>query len=305
MNLANIWRRLIQDPPPAFVFEVSPAGIAWARLGKTIENGFRPLPPDVLSVSPVKDNVLKPDVLLTEVQSLAPVNGSPGKGKGAAKKIRPAALILPDYCARVAVLDFDAFPADPSEQLSLVRFRMKKSVPFDVDSAAVGYQVQNAGGNGRKYEVVAAVVAIEIVARYEAPFRSAGFHPGLVTTSMMAALNLAPAGSLAVAAKLSERVLTLAVAESRRLKLLRCVELGEATTEEVMGILFPTLAYAEDELGARPDKLLVTGFGSLGEGIAAECASSLALTVEPLRSRLGAPGASNAGLLGYLESRGA
>ena len=40
------------------------------------------------------------------------------------KKRREAALILPDYCARVAVLDFDSFPADPKEQLSLVRFRL-------------------------------------------------------------------------------------------------------------------------------------------------------------------------------------
>jgi hypothetical protein len=34
-----------------------------------------------------------------------------------------AAVILPDYCARVAVLDFDAFPDDPEEQQALVRFR--------------------------------------------------------------------------------------------------------------------------------------------------------------------------------------
>src|SRR5207244_3377183 len=79
------------------------------------------------------------------VRRLAPTNG----------KRREAALILPDYCARVAVLDFDSFPADPKEQLSLVRFRLKKSVPFDVDSAAVGYWAQPAAGG--KQDVVAAV----------------------------------------------------------------------------------------------------------------------------------------------------
>ncbi len=31
-------------------------------------------------------------------------------------------LILPDYAARVSVLDFDAFPTSPEEQLSLIRF---------------------------------------------------------------------------------------------------------------------------------------------------------------------------------------
>ena len=33
-----------------------------------------------------------------------------------------------------AVLAFDQFPTDPREQASLVRFRMKKSVPFDVET---------------------------------------------------------------------------------------------------------------------------------------------------------------------------
>ena len=66
---------------------------------------------------------------------------------GTASAARP--LILPDYCARVAVLDFDTFPSDPAEQLALVRFRIKKSVPFDVDSAIVSYVEQPRPGNSQ------------------------------------------------------------------------------------------------------------------------------------------------------------
>ncbi len=42
--------------------------------------------------------------------------------------------------------------------------------------------------------MLAAVMSSEIVEQYEAPFRAAGFHPGLVTTSSLAALNLLDAG---------------------------------------------------------------------------------------------------------------
>ena len=42
------------------------------------------------------------------------------------RKRRDVALILPDYCTRIAVLDFDNFPSDPKEQVSLVRFRLKE-----------------------------------------------------------------------------------------------------------------------------------------------------------------------------------
>ena len=55
-------------------------------------------------------------------------------------------MILPDYAARVTVLDFDAFPSVAEEQASLVRFRVKKTIPFDIDSAAVSYFPQTVAG---------------------------------------------------------------------------------------------------------------------------------------------------------------
>ncbi|MCP5111746.1 MAG: hypothetical protein GY953_13025, partial [bacterium] len=147
-------RRFVEDPPPAYAFEISPAGIAYSKRD-TSELAFEPLEEDVLSISPLKDNVIRPELLFEQVRLLAPANG---KGR------RTAALILPDYSTRVAVLDFDSFPSDKSEQESLVQFRMKKSIPFELDSARVGYHVQSAGGSGRPYEVVVAVTALELVA---------------------------------------------------------------------------------------------------------------------------------------------
>lgn len=285
--------RLIQDPPPEFVFELSEAGIAFARGGET---GFLPLEPGVLNPSPVEDNLPHPE------RAAALLNQIAGEGPGAASKnkakLRRAAVILPDHAARVSVLDFDAFPSNAAEQLALVRFRVKKTVPFDIDSAAVGYFAQSIAGSKRQ-EVVAVTVALEVLARYEALFRNAGFHPGEITTSALATLNLLPAASTrgdapGVLAKLSGRVLTVIVIAGGRLRLFRCLALDEASEEEIRGVLHPTLAYAEDELGARVERLTVCGFSQVPlDQIAAE----------PLRSRFGAAGAYNAGLLGYLEER--
>jgi type IV pilus assembly protein PilM len=276
-------------------FELSEAGIATARVGAKPELGFKPLEPGVLSVSPLRDNVLLPEQLAAAVRSLAPSNGS--------RRRRDVALILPDYCARVAVLDFDNFPSDTKEQLSLVRFRMKKSVPFDVDSAAVSYWPQPAGA--KKYDVVVAVAPHEIVARYEAPFRAAGMQPGLVTTSSLAALNLVDGGALTVLAKLTGRVLTVVVMERARVKLVRCLELAAPLPSEVAADLYPTFVYVEDNLGAKAERLLLCGFGEQTEAARQQFARELEIEVEPLRSTLGVPGDSNAGLLGYLWSVGA
>jgi len=285
-----LWKqitRLVQDPPPDQIFELSEAGIAYARNGET---GFQNFEPGVLAVSPVADNLLRPDAVASALARIAPPNGA---------KRRPAAIILPDYAARVSLLDFDSFPSSPEEQLPLVRFRVKKTIPFDIDSAAVSYWAQPAStkAGAKKIEVVAVTVAMEILARYEAVFRTANLYPGEVTTSGLAALNLCSAGGVVVVAKLTGNVLTVMAVEDGRLKLFRCLTIEEGAArgndEEILAVLNPTFSYIEDELGQKPGKLLLCGFAKPLDG--------LNLEMEPLRSRLGTPNAYNAGLFGYLE----
>lgn len=297
MSLLNTIRALIDEPPPAHVFELSPRGIAFAVRAQKKGQGpavqFSKFEDEVLAVSPVKDNVLLPDVLDRQVASLVPANGHP-------RRKRDAALILPDYCARIAVLDFQSFPSDRAEQHSLVRFRMKKTVPFDMDSAALSFHARSAG---KSYEVVVVAAPMEVIARYEAPFRAAGFHPGFATTSILAALDLMPPDGLNVAVKLCDRVLTVAICEGRSPKLVRCVELDSLTMEELMSVLFPTLAYAEDELPRKVERIFTCGFGNSTDDLRARCEAELGLTVEPLRSLWGAPTEANAGLLGWLQAQ--
>ena len=208
-------------------------------------------------MSPVHDNVLRLEALLAQVRAVAPVDGG--------RKRRRAALILPDYAVRVTVLDFDEFPTDAKEQASLVRFRMKRSVPFDVDSAALSYHPQREEGDGKRVDVVVAIAPREIVARYEMPFRMAGFHVGWVTTSTLAAVDLVAPAGVKVLAKRAGRVLSLAVLAGGTLKLIRSIELTDFTPGEIAGHLHPTLAYVEDQLAAIPDVVLLCGFGEDSE----------------------------------------
>jgi type IV pilus assembly protein PilM len=285
-------KALVEDPPPAMAFEISEAGIAAARLDAKAELRYWPLKPGTLAVSPMKENVVDPDDFGAAVRALA----GPAQGR----KHKDAALILPDYCTRTVVLDFDGFPSDPKEQLSLIRFRLKRSVPFDVDSAAIGYHAQPAVN--KRVDVVAAVAPLEIVSRYEAPFRAAGMHPGLVTASALAALELAPEGGLTAMAKLSGHTLSVMVRSKGSLKLARCVDLASAELEEVAGVLIPTFVYAEDNLGGRPEKLYLCGFGARAEDSARWLEAELEVETDLARSPLGTPGENNAGLLGYLRS---
>jgi type IV pilus assembly protein PilM len=294
MSLLDSLMPLLQDPPPSMVFELSEAGVAVARLGPKTELDFRPLKAGVLALSPLKDNVMMPDELSLAVREMAPRNGK--------NKRRDVALILPDYSVRVAVLDFDTLPSDPKEQIALIRFRVRKSVPFDVESAAISYYAQP--GEGKKFDVVVVMAPLEVISRYEAPFRAAGLNPGLVTTSALAALNLVEAGGITVVAKVSGGVLTVMVLEQGRLKLVRCLEVHADDIAEIGADLYPTFIYVEDNFGAKAERLLLCGFGERMEVARSQFHGELGVEVEPVRSPLTTPGENDAGLLGYLKSAG-
>ena len=285
-------KSILHDPPPAMAFEISEAGIAAARITARAELDFHPFRPGTLTVSPLKENVADPDDFVMAVRNLS--------GTQTHRKKKDAALILPDFSARIAVLDFDQFPSDAKEQASLIRFRVKRAVPFDVDSAAMSYWAQS-GEKGR-FDVVVVMAPLEIVSRYEAPFRTAGMNPGLVTMSSLAALELAPEGGLTVLAKLTGRALTVLVRDKNVLKLARCVELRSSDLADIADVLIPTFVYVEDNLGRRAEKLILCGFGARTDEAAQRFGEELGVETEPLRSPLGMPGENNAGLLGYLRS---
>jgi type IV pilus assembly protein PilM len=282
-SISSLW----SDPPPRFVFELSEDGVAFAKGGGPPQILFQPLERDVISVSPVKDNVLRMEELTARVKSLA----------GAEKKRRRAVLILPDFAVRVSVLDFDAFPEDAAQQDPLVRFRVKKSLPFDLDSAKLTYEAHK---NGKGWDVVAVAASLEILARYEAPFRAAGLEPGVVTSSTLASLPLLRGEGVAVLAKLSGANLTLAVVRQGALKLLRSITLETGGAAELLSHLYPTFAYIEDCLNARAERVLTCGLGREADELRDELGGRP--EVEPLRSRFSTPHHYNAGLLGFLES---
>lgn len=277
--------RKIEDPAPSHVFEFSADGIAWAS-GETL--GFQALPPGTVTVSPVEDNIRNEESVSSELRKVAGPAG---------KKRRPCALILPDYCGRVTVLDFDSFPSNAEEQASLVRFRMKKSLPFDSDSAAMSFQAQ-AGLDGRQ-EVVVGAISLEILSRYEAVLRRAGFHPGFVTISSLAALELIDkAEGVVLAVRLSGRVLTVYLLKDGALRLARCVELGAPDFEEAAAVIFPTMAFAEDELGAVVSAVWHCGFDEFGSG----WQEAFTVPLQSFQSAWKVAAGQDAGMLGYLKA---
>jgi type IV pilus assembly protein PilM len=288
LPMLNKLAAIFQDPPPELIFEIGPTSVAMARATSGAQAMVEELDPSVLSPSPVKDNVLDAEALNQAIKKLV---------ASAGRRARRAALILPDNSARVSVLDFDTFPSKPEDQLPLLQFRLKKTLPYDIDSAAISYFLQPMTKAG-KHEVVAIATPLEVVARYEAPFRTAGIQAGIVTISHLAMLDLVPDQGVVIVAKLSGGILTVMAVDNGVLRLARSLELTEITLDEIAADLYPTFAYSEDSLGSRPEQLLMCGFGNgtIADEAAHRFEQELATKVHRLPFR-------NAGIAGYLQSR--
>jgi type IV pilus assembly protein PilM len=275
---------ILRDPPPEFVFEVAADGIAVSRTRTPASIQHAPLQPGVIGPSPVKENILDPAAFAEAVRKLVPAGSGRGKKR--------AALILPDNCVRIAVLDFDALPEKEEERRPLINFRLRKSVPFDIDEAALSYFPQN----GKK--VIVALAPSEIVAHYETPFRAAGFHPGLVTVSSLAILDLLRVTGSLVLAHHSPGVLTVIALSNGVVTIARSLEIGGEDTDpldEIVAAIYPTLAYIEDQNRARPEKLFIAGFGEQTESSSIRLSAELDIPIEPIHEPY-------PGLAGYLAS---
>src|SRR5437899_6519290 len=83
---------------------------------------------------------------------------------GVAGRSKDVIAIVPDAAVRVMLVEFDTLPSDIEEALGVVRFRLKKSLPFDVDKAKVSYHAQKINDEVR---VVAAVAMASVLEDYE------------------------------------------------------------------------------------------------------------------------------------------
>ena len=138
---------------------------------------------------------------------------------------REVTLIVPDAAVRVLLLEFDELPAKLAEALPVVRFRLKKLLPFDADDAAVSYQVISSAKG--LLHVLAVAMPRELLADYELVVREAGFEPGAVMPSTLAALaGLAEGDAPALVINAGREGVTTAIVKAGVLLLHRTVDLG-------------------------------------------------------------------------------
>ncbi len=247
--------------PPAAV-ELAPEGVLAAALhgrGHAPAYAFAPLPAGALKPGIAEANLPAPDAVAEAIRT-ALGELSP--------RTRAVTLVLPDTAARVFVLDFDSLPSKTAEALPVLRFRLRKMVPFDVEHAGISYQILSE--NKSECRVLAVVIPGPILAEYENVVREAGYDPGSVLPSSLAALAALQTEQPVLAACLHGTALTTSITHGDDLLLYRTIELPEDLAlqlPEVQRDIAVAAAYFEDKLALRPDRLHYAGIGT-AEGFA-------------------------------------
>jgi type IV pilus assembly protein PilM len=236
--------------------EISAGAVVAARVdaqGNALEvHTARDLPQGAVTPHLTEANVPRGEALRDAIKSALDEVGG---------RSRDVIAVLPDAAVRVVLLDFETLPENRAEAEAVVRFRLKKSLPFDVDKARVSYQVQP-GVAGKELKVIAAVGLAGIMDEYEAAFRDSGYDPGVVRPSMLAALGAVDAARPTLVVKVDPFTTSIAILEREQLLLFRTLENARGlsiTGEQLAEDVYPSVVFFQDTYKLDVERVYVAG----------------------------------------------
>lgn len=305
MNFSLRMLSSISSLRPALACEITPNGVLAARRAKSGDA--------VIAFAPLAAGIVKPGI---PDQGVAVPNFTdPDAVTSAVRKAlddidaheHSLTLVVPDSSVRVYILDFDSLPAKPQEAMPIVRFRLRKLAPFDVEDAAISYQVLRQ--SSEQTRVLVSVMPTPVRAEYERVVREAGWEPGVLLSSMVAALAAAPAEEASLIVHRGTNSVTTAITSGNDLLLYRSLELSEhpeSQREDLLQTVSVAAAYYEDSLQSQPRTLYYVGPGG-AEGFASALGASTAGVVRDLVSNpsgavTALPKGLAAGVMGALAS---
>ena len=245
-------------PHPPLAIEVAPDRVAaarWSRAGSLDMFAVESLPPGAIVPSAVEINLVNSAAVKAAVSK-------------ACHRLRSrdedVALILPDPVIRVFVQHFEDFPRSAEEAIPMLRWKLKKSVPFEADETVISYMRQAPRETG--VDVVTGLARRRIIREYESLAEGAGLHPGVVVSSSLAAIAILDDEKPTLLARVSGSSLTTAIVRTGVLCGYRCTELPaygtDLTPQMLLEEIFPVAAYYQDTWQEAIQSVRLAGLGA-------------------------------------------
>lgn len=156
--------------------EISPGKVSCALAGGTAGSprinkvACASFPVDTLRVSIREQNILDPEGFVQAVRSAHNLLLSPGQ---------KVSVTLPDSVGRIMLLDLEGRFKSRGEALDLIRWKLKKSIPFDLADTHLDYQQLSVRENG-DLALLVALVSRTVISQYEDLLTKAGLTPARI-----------------------------------------------------------------------------------------------------------------------------
>jgi type IV pilus assembly protein PilM len=241
---------------PRLACEIAPDGILAAR-SASVES-----PLDEVVFTPMAEGAVTAGITAPLFHDSVAVQSAL---KGALESFdggRDWTFIVPDACTRVHILDFDTLPAKPQEILPLVRFRLRRMLPFDADAAGVSYQLLSSPNPNRKdapVQLIAAAIPAEIREEVESMSRSLQREPGVLLPATLAALAALPETGSHLLVHTEKDSMTTAITHNGDLLLYRSTDRATTDPGEMAQAVLVAAAYYEDALHVPLQEVWVAG----------------------------------------------
>lgn len=196
------------------------------------------------------------------------------------------ALVLPDDLARTSIVSLPDRPATPRHLEEVLKFKVKRSIPFRIEDARLSYQVLEEPHGGLR--VLVSLMRRTVVEHYERALDRAGARVGLIDLCTTNLLNLfreplTRDGGDAALLNVTPHYFTLVIVHDDRVVFFRTkpFHLGEEATAEPVA---PELA--ERILGRELNASLGYYVDKLdGQGLSRLCVRTTGLPFDAIRAR--------------------
>lgn len=211
------------------------------------------LSPGAIQVSPFKPNIVELGSVAQALKDLWSRNRS---------RSTKVCLLVQDRAALAFPVTLESVPSNPEECLELLRFKLKKSIPFRTEDAQISYFLDSGAPDYHSTNLWVTVMNSQVLRQYEEVVQSVtGSECGLVDLATFNFMNLAHKEIRTngwdqedhLYVNLNRDYISLAITQKEKLMFFRSREMERhnGLIEEAMTEIHPAMMFHLDKLGGQ------------------------------------------------------
>ena len=253
---------------PLTGMEISQRWLGWAQIVRSrggyflADYALEELSPEGVQASMLDPNVVIPSGVEQKIASIL------SKGQAKIKKVY---LLIPDNVVKVVLLDnLQRLPHREGEVVKLIQWKLKRTLPFRIEEAFIGFQPMTSRDGSLK--LLVAIVKRDVRAQFERLFEPWGAVPGVVIPSSFGLVNFChwsiPRGhndsSESMVVNFSEAYISMVIFRGTEIIFFRTKELGagfsgQSILEVALRELNSSYIYYKERLGGNGLEMVYVG----------------------------------------------